>query len=91
MVYLFYRLAMHPGHVKKIREEVESLESVYDSAGLKELDHINGAINEVLRLHPAVPTGGHRQSPPEGVEIAGTWIPGGTTIAAPRYTMGRRT
>ena len=51
---------------------------------------MNGAINEVLRLHPSVPTGGYREAPPEGLEIAGTWIPGKTTIVAPRYTMGRR-
>jgi cytochrome P450 len=90
MVNLFYRLALHPDHAAKVREEVNSLSSVYDSNGLKNLDHMNGCINEVLRLHPSVPTGGYRESPPEGLEIAGTWIPGNTTIVAPRYTMGRR-
>ena len=91
MVYLFYRLALEPQHAEIIREELQSIESVYDPQALKRLDHLNGAINEILRLHPSVPTGGYRESPPQGMEIAGRFIPGNTTIVAPRYTMGRRT
>ena len=91
MVYLFYRLALEPQHAVKIREEIHSINSIYDPQSLKTLDHLNGAINEILRLHPSVPTGGYRESPPQGVEIAGHFIPGNTTIVAPRYTMGRRT
>ena len=91
MIYLFYRLALEPQHAEKIRIELQSIQSIYDTKALKTLEHLNGAINETLRLHPSVPTGGYRQSPPEGVEIAGRWIPGNITIVAPRYTMGRRT
>ncbi|KAF2649441.1 putative benzoate 4-monooxygenase cytochrome P450 [Lophiostoma macrostomum CBS 122681] len=89
MINLFYRLALHPEHAVRIREELDSIPSIQDSQTLKSLSHLNGAINEVLRLHPSVPTGGYRESPPEGVEVAGTWIPGNTTIVAPRYTLGR--
>lgn len=91
MVYLFYHLTLEPQHAKIIREELQILETIYDPQALKTLDHLNGAINEILRLHPSVPTGGYRESPPEGLEIAGRFIPGNTTIVAPRYTMGRRT
>jgi cytochrome P450 len=91
MVYLFYRLALEPQHAKTIREELQSINSVCDPQALKKLDHLNGAINEILRLHPSVPTGGYRESPPQGVEIAGRLIPSNTTIVSPRYTMGRRT
>ncbi|KAF2260598.1 putative benzoate 4-monooxygenase cytochrome P450 [Lojkania enalia] len=89
MVNIFYRLAIYPKHAEKVRQEVNSLSSVYDIQGLKNLEHMNGVINEVLRLHPSVPTGGYRETPPEGLDIAGTWIPGNTTIIAPRYTIGR--
>ena len=91
MVYLFYRLALEPQHVQIIRDELDSIDSVHDPQALKRLDHLNGAINEILRLHPSVPTGGYRESPPQGMEIAGRFIPGNTTIVAPRYTMGRCT
>lgn len=90
MTYLLYRLALHPEHAVRIREELGSISSIHDSRALKFLPHLNGAINEVLRLHPSVPTGGYRESPPEGIQIAGTWIPGNITIVAPRYTLGRR-
>ncbi|CAI6336558.1 unnamed protein product [Periconia digitata] len=89
MTNLFYRLAACPEHADKIREEVASLPSVDDSRGLKGLEHMNGVINETLRLHPAVPTGGNRDTPPEGMSIAGTWIPGNITVVTPRYTIGR--
>lgn len=90
LINLFYRLAIHPNHTTKIREEVSTVDWMSDSQRLRDLDHMNGTINEVLRLHPSVPTGGYRETPPEGLKIAGTWIPGNTTIVAPRYTMGRR-
>jgi cytochrome P450 len=90
MTNLFYRLATNPYHAKKVREEISSLTSIYDSQGLKGLTHMNGVINEVLRLHPSVPTGGYRETPPEGMHIAGTYIPGKTVLVAPRYTIGRR-
>ena len=91
MVYLFYRLALEPQHAEKIRDEIHSISSIYDPQGLKTLNHLNGAINEILRLHPSVPTGGYRETPPQGIEIAGRFIPGNITIVSPRYTMGRRT
>ena len=90
MIYLFYRLALERRHSVIIRGEIDKIDSVFDAQALKGLDHLNGAINEVLRLHPSVPTGGYRESPPQGVEVAGRFIPGNTTIVSPRYTMGRR-
>lgn len=90
LIYLFYRLVLHAQHAEIIRKELDSIPSIYDSEALKRLDHLNGCINETLRLHPSVPTGGYRESPPQGIDIAGRFIPGNTTIVAPRYTMGRR-
>ena len=91
MVNLFYRLAFEPQHAERIREEISGIDSIYDPHSLKTLDHLNRAINEILRLHPSVPTGGYRENPPQGIEIAGRYIPGNITIVAPRYTMGRCT
>lgn len=42
-----------------------------------------------MRYHPVVPTGGLRDTPPEGMTIGGTFIPGNTTIVAPRYILFR--
>ncbi|CRG88390.1 hypothetical protein PISL3812_05420 [Talaromyces islandicus] len=88
MVFLFYELALNPEQADKIYNEV----CTYDIANhnkLKNLNHLNGCINETLRLHPPVPSGGYRETPPEGVYINEKYIPGNTTLIAPRYTIGR--
>ena len=41
-------------------------------------------------MHPPVPSGGYRETPPDGLTVAGHYIPGLTTVVAPRYTLGRR-
>lgn len=89
LINLFYRMALHPDHAQKIRDEIKTLDSIHDTQGLKELVHMDSCINEVLRMHPSVPTGGYRETPAEGLNIDGTYIPGNVTIVAPRYTMGR--
>lgn len=54
------------------------------------LPYLNAFINETLRLFPTTPTGGLRESPPEGLRVAGRWIPPNITIVAPAYCIGRR-
>lgn len=53
------------------------------------LDHLNGIINETLRLHPAVPTLLQRKTPPEGITIEGTYVPGNMIVSCPQYVLGR--
>lgn len=76
--------------MRQIQQEIDSIASIEDLKSLQALPHLNGVINETLRLHPAVPTGGLRQTPPEGVYISGRFVHGGTTICAPRYSIARR-
>jgi len=89
LVFVFYELALHCNHQEKLFEEVKAVD-VHDPAALRSLPHLNGIINESLRIHPPVPTGGYRQSPRGGMTIGGRYIPGNTTIVAPRYTLGKR-
>jgi tryprostatin B 6-hydroxylase len=53
------------------------------------LEHLNGVINEALRLYPAVPSALGRLTPPEGIIIDGVHIPGGTHILCPMYALAR--
>jgi tryprostatin B 6-hydroxylase len=53
------------------------------------LDHLNGVINEALRLYPAVPSALGRLTPPEGIVIDGVHIPGGMHILCPMYALAR--
>ncbi|PYI03141.1 putative cytochrome P450 [Aspergillus sclerotiicarbonarius CBS 121057] len=89
LTHLFYFLARYPAHAERIYQELTSLGAPDDAVELSKLPHLNGSINETLRLLPAVLTFGTRVTPPEGLTIEGTFIPGGTKICAPRYTIGR--
>lgn len=82
-------LAQHPKDAKKIHQELITVD-VQDVKAVTALPHLNGAINEAMRLLPAVLTFVTRASPPEGMKVEGTFIPGNIKIAAPRYSIGRR-
>ncbi len=89
LVFIFYELALHHDQQEKLHAESASTD-IYDRKALRSLPHLNGVINESLRIHPPVPTGGYRQSLDCGMTVAGQYIPGRTTIVAPRYTLGKR-
>ncbi|KAK0779768.1 hypothetical protein LTR91_026342 [Friedmanniomyces endolithicus] len=44
---------------------------------------------EVLRLHPPIGYAMPRDTPPQGVMIAGVYIPGGVAVGVPAASMGR--
>lgn len=90
LISIFYHLADDPTQTTKLRAELDKIDNLQDFDQLKSMAHLNGVINEALRLHPALPSGGLRQTPPDGLMIAGRFIPGNVTIAAPRYSLGRR-
>ena len=82
-------LARHPKDIECIFQELLTVDT-QDVKAVAALPHLNGAINEAMRLLPAVLTFVTRVSPPEGMTVEGTFIPGNTKIAAPRYSIGRR-
>ncbi|GLA32837.1 cytochrome P450 [Aspergillus phoenicis ATCC 13157] len=95
LVSLFYELCHHPDEVEKLRAELAPvvnehgrLGDFYDS-DIGHLAHLNGAINEAMRLYPAVPSGVQRIMPPEGITVDGVSIPGNTTVINPVLAMGR--
>ncbi|KAJ6150683.1 cytochrome P450 [Penicillium chermesinum] len=65
LTHLFYFLTRYPQHAQKILKELQTLESLEDAVGLAKLSHLNGVINETMRLLPAVLTFGTRVTPPE--------------------------
>ncbi|KAI0885722.1 benzoate 4-monooxygenase cytochrome P450 [Annulohypoxylon maeteangense] len=87
---LLYFLARHPEHAAKIQKELEDVDTT-DPQALSVLPHLAGTINEAMRLLPAVMScnPGSRVSPPQGLNIDGTFIPGGVKLCASRYSIGR--
>lgn len=62
---------------------------ISDMKTLNRLPHLNGVINETLRLYPVLLTGGARKTMSEGINVGDTYIPPNTTIVAPRYSIMR--
>lgn len=84
MTAIMYELARHPEEIGKLRMELAPL--ITDPSGfvlnekIAHLKHLNGIINEALRLYPPVPTAIHRKTPKEGIVIDGTHIPGDMNV-----------
>jgi cytochrome P450 len=92
LVHLFYHIATQPKLIDRLREEIDGLVGEggkIENVKIQDAPVLNGSINEALRLNPPVPSGVFRQTPKEGVDIGGTYIPGGTTIQMPQYAMAR--
>jgi hypothetical protein len=89
LISTWYFLAKYPEHAEKILSELRNVDET-DANGLALLPHLNGVINETLRLVPPQMTGGGRITGPEGLWVDDIWIPGGTKVTAPKYVVSRR-
>ncbi|KAI1113575.1 cytochrome P450 [Nemania sp. NC0429] len=92
---IFKYLAQYPHHMSQIRAEIDPLPrnelGDHFYTDLTNLKHLNGVINEAMRLFPPVPSVLPRLTPPEGLDIDGTFIPGNTTVFCPQFVVGRST
>ncbi|KAF8205448.1 cytochrome P450 [Mycena galopus ATCC 62051] len=92
---LVWFLLSNPEHYRRVQSELDSVigdgDDPFDVKKHQELHFLSACINETLRLHPALPTGGARQvylNQP-GRSIAGRFIPPGTSITMPPYSLHR--
>ncbi|KAE9369395.1 cytochrome P450 monooxygenase-like protein [Stipitochalara longipes BDJ] len=92
LTHIFYHLAKEPHIVSNLREELALIYSPGSETEVRDIQdakYLNGIINEALRLHPPVPSGLLRQTPPEGIMIGDKFIPGSVTVSTPTWSMGR--
>lgn len=92
LTHMFYHFARDQSLVERLRKELAPLQRDDGSYDVKELANVsllNGIINETLRLHPVVPGGLSRKTPPNGIMIGETRIPGDVVVSVPAWTMGR--
>ncbi|KAI2479850.1 CypX Cytochrome P450 [Pyrenophora tritici-repentis] len=85
---MLYYLTVHPEHLATIRTELATID-LHNYKALQQCSHLNASIYETLRLNPAVPSSGLRLPPKGGLVIQGTFIPEGTTIVTPQYSILR--
>lgn len=89
---LTYFLLKNPVKLRQLTDEIRGRFSssqgiTFDStAGLK---YLNGCIQEAIRLYPPVPAGVPRVVPPEGRQVLGKWVPGGTRVSVHHWSTYR--
>jgi cytochrome P450 len=88
LAFAFYHPAKDPSEVAKLRDELSTMPdfSVHALQGFK---YLNGFVMETLRLHPPVPGGVFRTTPPEGLQVGDHYIPGNTQILTPTWSLHR--
>lgn len=88
---MIYYLCKTPRVYAKLVEEIDKTE-LSDPVTFGEasrMAYLQACMKEAMRLHPAVGQLLERYAPPEGIEISGVWLPGGTIIGANPWVMGR--
>lgn len=88
LIGLWWFLAKFPDHAKRVQAEIDGVD-VNDANALAALPHLNGVINEALRLVPPVMTGSNRITGPSGMLIDGVLIPPGVKVTCPKYVLHR--
>lgn len=92
MAFIYHHLAKDPTQVEKLRAELSPLlesNGEFQYAKIQNADHLNGIIYEILRLNPPVPSAMYRMTPPEGITINGTFVPGNSEVFCPQYVLSR--
>ncbi|KAF8851331.1 averantin oxidoreductase [Acephala macrosclerotiorum] len=89
---LFFQLALSPSSLSTLQKEVDALfesSDPVDATSLSKLPYLDAVINEALRLHPPVPSGMQRMTPPEGLRIGDVMVPGDSIVQIPLHTLFR--
>ncbi|CAH0056895.1 unnamed protein product [Clonostachys solani] len=95
---VFYHLLRNPECFQKMLKELQdAIDSglIPDSEILswsdsQKLPYLDACIKETLRIHPAISLNLERLTPPEGIEICGELIPGGTVVSCNPWVLHRR-
>ena len=92
LTYLFYELCKDPQQAVSLRKELLDRfgeRRDFNNSELIGCQHLNAVINETLRLHPPIPSGMIRVTPPEGIVVDGVSIPGEIHVCVPLYASSQ--
>ncbi|KAH7135612.1 pisatin demethylase [Dendryphion nanum] len=97
---VFYFLLKHPHVYTKLMRELDAavLDGTIESRPNKtiswsesqKLPYLDAVIQESFRLHPAAGLILERIVPPQGMDILGTFVPGGTIVGCNAWVLHRR-
>ncbi|PLB48659.1 cytochrome P450 [Aspergillus steynii IBT 23096] len=90
---LIFLLATHPKSQRLLRDELTKVPPDSSRFSVHYLRHgasyLNACIKEAIRLYPAIPGGIQRLTPPEGMTVAGRYIPGNMIVSTSIWSMHR--
>lgn len=98
MTNVLYQLLKNPETMKKLVEEIDSAvedddedeeDGVIAYDKVKHLPYLRACLDESLRLFPPTPHGLPRETPAEGTNILGDYIPGGVSVAMSAFVAHR--
>ena len=95
---ILYHLLRNPRcHQRLLQELDEAIQSglIEDSGVLswadsQKLPYLDACIKETFRIHPAISLNLERVTPPEGIDICGDFIAGGTIVSCNPWVLQRR-
>ena len=97
---VFYYLLKNPSTYRKLIQEIDHAIETGDmenrATGLvtwaesQKLPYLDACVKEAFRLHPAAGLPLERYVPPQGAEICGEHIPGGTIVGCSAWVIHRR-
>ena len=91
---VIYFLAKHPDKLRKLREEIDATfnsvpSSVPSYSQVRNLPYLRACLDESMRLRPSLSPGMQRETPSEGLSIAGEWIAGNTMVSVAPFVVHR--
>jgi len=90
---MFFYLLKNPEAYRRLQAEVDKFypqgENALDTKHHQSMPLLNAAINESLRLMPAVPSGSNRTAPPGGKVVGPYFLPEGTDAFLHLYSVQR--
>jgi cytochrome P450 len=89
LTWLIWLVCKHPEVKEKLLAELRTVPEPLNYMDLKDLSYLGSVIDESLRLYPPIPSTLLRSVPAKGVELAGYWFEGGTTVSTQAYTLHR--
>ncbi|RFU81803.1 cytochrome p450 [Trichoderma arundinaceum] len=92
--FSFYELVKDPSLQESLRAAIAPCygKTIPGEFVFKDIDKVgwlDGFVNEILRLYPPMSTGLWRTTPPEGIILDGTFIPGNTQLMPCMYAIHR--
>lgn len=80
LTYLVWSVCRDPKVKAALLAEFRTLPADFTIANLRDMSYLNAVIDETLRLYSGIQSALPRWVPDSGDNIAGYWLPGGTTV-----------